>query len=148
MANPKKTFVVSGPFRIISYGLETRPIFIGHSLYKKMLSDAGGRLPLAGNPTDMDMSFQLDFQSIPVWKHAEVERVQDLLNIKITSLAPGVVVVREAIAPFLFYGNAWFHLLRMQVKQNTLRPNNTAEDEQTNFMTQINNMEIKAGIKR
>lgn len=130
---------IKGAYRMISFGLNSRPIFVSHPLFKRLMTSAGGRLPLAGPPRGIDLDISVKLDAEPVWREKEaLNKVSDLDNFPIKSLAPGIVYIASVRSVFLFYGNAWFHL------DQTLRNKDEVtedEDGQKRFAKAIEKME-------
>ena len=142
MNNPQqeRTIIrVKGPYRIINYELNPRPIFVSHSLFKRLMTTAGGRIPLAGVPAGIDLDLEVKLDASPHWRDKKaVDKVSDLATYPIKGLAAGIVFVEEAKCTFLFYGNCWWHL------DQSLRNNEeVTEDEegQNRFKKSIDQME-------
>lgn len=145
----KNVIRVKGPYRILNYSLTGRPIFIAHYQFKKLMSAAGGRLPLAGVPASIDIDLEVKFDVTALWRDKEaLEKVSDLTDYPIKGLAPGIIYVKEVRSTFLFYGNVWFHL--DQSVRNTEEPSED-EDGQLRFKNSIQQMEKSTtglGLKR
>lgn len=141
-----KTIKIKGPFRILNFTLTSRPIFVIHGIYKHLIKNSGGRLPLAGMPAEMDLEFDIKINTDILWKGKAVQRVSDLLNVEITSLAPGFVAVEGIKSPFLFYGNCWIqlahtHLVKDEICKTDEELANDDEDGQLRFATAITKQE-------
>ncbi len=142
MNNPtyERTIIrVKGPFRIINYELNPRPIFLAHGLFKRLMTQAGGRLPLAGVPAGVDIDMEVKLEAELRWRDKQsVDKLSDLAAYPIKGLAPGTVYVEEARCNFLFYGNCWWHL--DPTVRNTEAPTEDEEGQQR-FMKSIDKME-------
>ena len=130
---------IKGPYRIINYELNPRPIFLAHGLFKRMMTNAGGRLPLAGVPAGVDIDLEVKLDAELRWRDKQaVAKLSDLAAYPVKGLAPGTVFVEEARCNFLFYGNCWWHL--DQTVRNTEEPAEEEEGQQR-FTKSIDQME-------
>lgn len=130
---------IKGPFRILNYELNPRPIFLAHGLFKRLMTQAGGRLPLAGVPASVDLDIEVKLDAELRWRDKQaVIKLSDLAAYPVKGLAPGTVYVEEARCNFLFYGNCWWHL--DPTVRNTEAPTEDEEGQQR-FMKSIEKME-------
>lgn len=137
--NPNsKEYRIKGPYRILNFTSTSRPIYVVHGVYKKLIKDYDGSIPLAGNPAAIDLEVNVKFDMQTFWKGKAVEKLSDLDNYPIKSLAPGIVNVNGLRSPFLFYGNCWF-----QVDQTVVNREEKIEEEDSQlcFMSSIDKME-------
>jgi hypothetical protein len=145
----RETVRISDAYRIVCYDLNKRSIFLCHSAYAWLMSREGGRLPLAGKPLEAELAFDLDITAVPVWKGRDVKHLDNLLDLPIKGLAPGIVHVTSLTCPFLFYGNVWIQVACGRIDENgDMYMHEPTGESQTQFMDSIENMERQhAAIK-